>query len=80
MKTLGLKNKDGIIYKVKNGPLQYYKGMNDSSLTPLQRKGKGGMVNVKSGKVFETVVVANNGYTVTIHPDGSLPFIQQNTK
>ena len=78
--TLGLKNKDGVIFKTKKGPLNYYKGMNDSSLTTLRRKGKGGIVNVKSGKVFETLVIANKGFTVTIHPDGRLPYIQQNKK
>ena len=78
MKTLGNKNKDGVIYKVKKGTLQYYKGMNDNMLAPLYRKGKGGLVKVKSGKVFESVVIANKGYTVTIHPDGSLPYIQAN--
>jgi|TARA_B100001094_G_C17783180_1_gene600747 hypothetical protein len=78
MKTLGLKNKDGVIYKVKKGTLKYYKGMNDASLMPLFRKGKGGMVQVKSGKVFETIVIANKGYTVTVSPDGSLPFIEVN--
>lgn len=78
MKTLGLTNKDGVIYKVKKNPLNYYKGMNDKSLTPLYRKGKGGTVQVKSGKVFEPVVIANKCYTVTIQPDGSLPYIQEN--
>ena len=78
MKTLGSKNKDGVIFKVKKNSLNYYKGMNDASLTPLFRKGKGGMVQVKSGKVFESIVVANKGYTVTIDPDGGLPHIQEN--
>jgi len=78
MKTLGLKNKDGVIFKVKKNPLNYYKGMNDSSLTPLYKKGKGGTVKVKSGKVFESIVVANKSYTVTIDPDGGLPYIQEN--
>lgn len=78
MKTLGSKNKDGVIYRVKKGTLKYYKGMNDASLTPLFRKGKGGIVQVKSGKVFETVVIANKGYTVTVPPDGSLPYIEVN--
>jgi len=80
MKFTGLKNKDGVIYKVKKNALNYYKGMNDASLTPLSRKGKGGTVQVKSGKVFESVVIANKGYTVTINPDGSLPYIQANKK
>ena len=34
MKFTGSKNKDGVIYKVRKNSLNYYKGMNDASLTP----------------------------------------------
>lgn len=70
--TLGLKNKNGVILKVKKNALHYYKGMNDSTLSPLFKKGKGGMVKIKTVKVFEPVVIANNAMTVTMYPNGNV--------
>jgi hypothetical protein len=67
--TLGKKQKDGVIIKVKKQPFNYYHGLNDSNLKPLYKWNNQG---IKTLKVYEQVSVANNEYTVELYPDGRI--------
>ena len=72
---LGNRKKDGVIMKCESG-FQYYSGSGDSSLKPIVMLTKAGNNRtVKTIKITESVTVANNLMTVTVHPDGSIDIV-----
>ena len=70
---IGDTKKDGVIISVTEG-YNYYSASNDNALKPVEMKrvSSDKVMVPKTLKVYESVTVANNKITVTVHPNGSV--------
>jgi len=69
IKTLGKKQKNGVIVKVKKDSFNYYNGQTDANLKPLFKNNGS---KIKTVKVYEPVEIANNTISVKVYPNGDV--------